>query len=184
MRIRKSIAMVAIGLVAGATIATGATLAMDAGATGTSVTYFGCLKAGRITKVATVAPTCQSNSTSISWNSQGPQGPPGATGPTGPAGPGAQSGFGQPVAVPSGGESASVTLALSAGDYSVTWSIGVAMPNDGSCGESGGTNVTALSGGLSSELVSVGTEGGSLTVTCTGNSIGDALVTATPTAVQ
>jgi hypothetical protein len=78
---------------------------------------------------------------------------------------------------------ASVTLSLGQGDYLITWDIGV-TPNDGSCYDAEGPNVTELTSALSSDLVSVGAGGSKLTVDCAGNSIGDALVTATPTSVQ
>ena len=52
-----------------------------AGATGPSVTYFGCLSAkGGLTKVGTTSPTCPTTATVISWNSQGPAGTPGTNG--------------------------------------------------------------------------------------------------------
>jgi len=45
------------------------------------VTYYACLKAGKLTKVGTTSPSCPKGATVISWNS---------TGPRGPAGPGAE----------------------------------------------------------------------------------------------
>jgi uncharacterized protein YjbI with pentapeptide repeats len=57
-----------------------------AGASGSNTTYYACLSTrGTLSKVGTVAPTCKTGTTQISWNSTGPQGPPGATGPQGPA---------------------------------------------------------------------------------------------------
>jgi hypothetical protein len=42
-KFRKSLSLVAAGVISGAVIATGATLTIEAGASGTSTTYFGCL---------------------------------------------------------------------------------------------------------------------------------------------
>lgn len=115
---------------------------------------------------------------------QGPQGPKGDTGVTGPQGPGTQSTYAPTVAAPAGGVTASPSLALASGDYLVTWDIGVPMPNFGGCSITGETNVTALAGGIYSSLISVGTGGGSVTVTCAGNDFGSALLTAVPTTVH
>ena len=62
-----------------------------------SVTYYGCLHEGSLTKLGTTSPKCTTKgSTIISWNSVGPQGPagaqgqqgnPGTQGPVGPQGP-------------------------------------------------------------------------------------------------
>ena len=57
-----------------------------AGATAPGTTFYACLAGGKLTKVATVAPTCVSPSTQISWDSAGPQGTPGATGDPGTTG--------------------------------------------------------------------------------------------------
>ncbi len=81
MRIPRSIVLVAVGVIGGATIVTGVAVGMTAGASGPSTTYYACLKAGRLTHVGTTAPTCKSTATQISWNSVGPQGPPGAPSP-------------------------------------------------------------------------------------------------------
>ena len=115
---------------------------------------------------------------------QGPQGPKGDTGSTGPQGPGAQSTYAPTVAAPAGGVTASPSLTLTSRDYLVTWDIGVPMPNFGSCSITGEANVTALAGGIYSSLISVGTGGGSVTVTCAGNDFGSALLTAVPTTVH
>lgn len=69
-------------LVVSAALSAGVTYVMTAGATTTDTTYFACLKAGKLTQVATSAPSCRGSATQISWNSVGPQGPPGATNPT------------------------------------------------------------------------------------------------------
>jgi hypothetical protein len=54
----------------------------EASATAPNTTYYACLKAGKLTKVGTAAPTCRTGATQISWNSVGPQGPPGPVNPT------------------------------------------------------------------------------------------------------
>ena len=70
-----------VGVVA---IATGIDSAVNAGASGTSVTYYACLTAGTLSKVGKVAPSCTATgSKMISWDSVGPAG---ATGTAGPAG--------------------------------------------------------------------------------------------------
>lgn len=67
----------------------------DGGATSPSVTYYACLKAGKLTKVGAVVPTCKAPATQISWNSVGPEGSPGQYvydwSGTAPAGSGGQS---------------------------------------------------------------------------------------------
>lgn len=121
---------------------------------------------------------------------QGPKGDTGAAGPqgpkgnTGPQGPGAQSTSTTMVTAPAGGYTASPTLSLPSGDYLLTWDIGVSLPNFGSCGISGESNVTDASDGLYSAFISVGTGGGSVTVTCVRNGIGSAMLTAVPTTVH
>jgi hypothetical protein len=72
----------------GAVVASGLTLGVQALATGTSATYYACLKAGILSKVGTTTPTCGKGSKVISWNSQGPAGPKGQKGSTGPSGQG------------------------------------------------------------------------------------------------
>ncbi len=190
MKIPRSAVLVLVSLVAGAILAAGVTAAVTAGASGTSSTYFACLRSGTLTRVGVTRPACPNGATVISWNSVGPRGPQGlrgakgAQGPVGPQGPGAQSAYAPAVAAPQGGDMATVTLSLAQGDYLVTWDIGVAMPNYGSCYDAEGPNVTELTSALSSDLVSVGHGGSTLTVDCSGNSIGDAVVTATPTSAQ
>jgi len=85
-------------LVATVALVTSVTVAVTAGAGNASVTYYGCLAAGKLTQVGTTPPTCTGAATQISWNSVGPQGvqgvqgvqgAPGPAGPQGPAGPGA-----------------------------------------------------------------------------------------------
>jgi hypothetical protein len=88
------------------------------------------------------------------------------------------------VTAPAGGYTASPTLSLASGDYLLTWDIGVSLPNFGSCAISGESNVTDASDGLYSALISVGTGGGSVTVTCVRNGIGSAMLTAVPTTVH
>jgi hypothetical protein len=62
-----------------AAITAGATLAVTAGASSTTTTYYACLKSGALSNVGTVAPTCKSPATVISWNQTGPPGPAGNT---------------------------------------------------------------------------------------------------------
>jgi Collagen triple helix repeat (20 copies) len=45
-----------------------------AGASGTSTTYYACLKSGTLSKVGTTAPICPTGTTRISWNRTGPSG--------------------------------------------------------------------------------------------------------------
>lgn len=81
MWIPKSIVLMAVGVIAGATIATGATIAISAGASNPAVTYYGCVNTrGALSKVSTAAPTCPARDSPISWNSVGPQGPAGPGG--------------------------------------------------------------------------------------------------------
>lgn len=72
MRIPRSVVLVAIGVLAGAALTAGTTVAI-VGASGTSITaptWYGCLsKAGALSKVGTVAPTCAISKQAISWNS-------------------------------------------------------------------------------------------------------------------
>lgn len=84
-KIPRSVVLVAAGVLAGGIMAAGATVAIEAGATGTSTTYYACLSSkGALSKVGTVSPTtCSSTSTAISWNSQGPPGIQGVQGPAG-----------------------------------------------------------------------------------------------------
>jgi uncharacterized protein YjbI with pentapeptide repeats len=69
----RNIALVAAGVIAGSAIATSTTVAVEAGAGGTSITsptWYGCVsKAGALSKVGTVAPTCRQGLPPISWNS-------------------------------------------------------------------------------------------------------------------
>ena len=73
MKIPKTLAVAALAAIAGASLATGVTLGVAAGAGGSSTTaptWFGCLsKSGGLSKVGTVAPTCSSVQKAISWNS-------------------------------------------------------------------------------------------------------------------
>ena len=62
-----------------AAITAGATLAVTAGASSTTTTYYACLKSGALSNVGTIAPTCKSPATVISWNQTGPPGPAGNT---------------------------------------------------------------------------------------------------------
>lgn len=74
MKFRSMILGFAICSVLAASVAFGVT---QASAGGPAVTYYACLKAGKLTQVGTSSPTCRSGATSISWNSQGPEGPVG-----------------------------------------------------------------------------------------------------------
>jgi Pentapeptide repeats (8 copies) len=46
------------------------------------VTYYACLKSGKLTKVGTTAPSCVAPATQLSGNSEGPTGSQGPPGPT------------------------------------------------------------------------------------------------------
>ena len=74
MKFRMMVLGFAICSVLAAALAFGVT---QASAGGPAVTYYACLKSGKLTQVGTSAPTCRSGATSISWNSQGPEGPVG-----------------------------------------------------------------------------------------------------------
>jgi len=87
MRLPRMLRLVTATLIAVSALGAGLTFAVDAGATGSSTTYYACLKGGKLTAVGTTPPTCSSSSTQISWNSEGAQGATGAAGPQGPAGP-------------------------------------------------------------------------------------------------
>ena len=73
MRVPRHLVTLAVGILAGGIVAVGATVAVEAGAGGSSVTaptWYGCLsKTGALSKVGTVAPTCPAKSTAMSWNS-------------------------------------------------------------------------------------------------------------------
>ena len=87
MRTRSTRAGVVGGLVAAFLIGGAVYGAVQiAGATAPGTTFYACLAGGKLTKVATVAPTCVSPATQISWDSAGPQGTPGATGDPGTTG--------------------------------------------------------------------------------------------------
>lgn len=180
-KIPRSIVLVAVGVIAGAIIATGTTVAIEAGATGASTTYYACLSArGALSKVGTATPTtCSNSSPVISWNSVGPQGEPGVPGAQGP---GALSTFTNFIST-SKGMSASPTLSLPSGTYIATWDISPSMT--GGCSfSSASMNVTPSAFGQASGLLSVGPGGGSLTLGCGGNGTGQALLAATPTSQQ
>ena len=72
MKIPKSILLVAVGIIVGAILTAGTTVAVEAGASGTSPsvpTWYGCLSSkGALTKVGSVAPTCTGKTTAMSWN--------------------------------------------------------------------------------------------------------------------
>ena len=76
----RMLVLLATASLLGALLATGVTLAVNAGATGSSTTYYACLKGGQLSKVATAPPTCRTGATPISWNSQGPAGAGGISG--------------------------------------------------------------------------------------------------------
>jgi hypothetical protein len=89
MRFTQTLKVVTVSVIATAALTLGATAAVTAGASGTTHTYFACLKSGALSKVGTASPTCPAGATKISWNSQGPvgaAGPKGAAGPAGAAG--------------------------------------------------------------------------------------------------
>ena len=130
MRIPKALVLIVVAMIAGAAGA-GLTAAVTVGATGSHVTYYGCLSP-KLSKVGTVAPKCPSKSTVIDWNSVGPQGiqglqgvqgQKGDTGATGPQGPGAVSTTTQFIQ-PNG---SSMSLNLSTGQYVVTWDLSSKM---------------------------------------------------------
>lgn len=80
---RTTVGVAIVSALAAATLGVGTTLALSAGADGSSTTYYACLKGGKLSDVGTATPTCASSSTQISW---GAQGATGATGPQGPVG--------------------------------------------------------------------------------------------------
>lgn len=78
MRVPKHLVTVAIAAAVAGVVSFGAGVAVEASASGSSVTYQACLSSkGALSKVGTATPTCSKTSTAISWNSVGPQGPPG-----------------------------------------------------------------------------------------------------------
>ncbi len=77
----------AIGFAVGTLMAGGITFGVTQASAATNVTYYACLKAGKLTQVGTTQPTCARSATGISWGSQGPQGPPGTNGTNGAPGP-------------------------------------------------------------------------------------------------
>ncbi|MEI8082053.1 MAG: hypothetical protein WCI74_09435, partial [Actinomycetes bacterium] len=103
MRAPKQLATIVVAAMVGGVVALGTGAVVNASATGSSVTYYGCLSSkGALSKVGTVSPPrCPTSSRVISWDSQGPAGTPGiagatgatgavgATGATGPVGPSA-----------------------------------------------------------------------------------------------
>jgi hypothetical protein len=83
VKLDKTLKIVIVTAIVAAGLTVGATAAVDAGASGSSVTYYACLKSGKLTDVGTSSPTCKSGAALISWSSQGPQGLPGANGTDG-----------------------------------------------------------------------------------------------------
>jgi hypothetical protein len=76
--------MLALGFTAGALLLGGMAFGVtEASASGPNLTYYGCLKKGKLIQMGTVPPTCKAPATQISWNSQGPQGLPGTNGTNG-----------------------------------------------------------------------------------------------------
>jgi hypothetical protein len=74
----------ALGFAVGALLTAGLALGVtEASASGPNVTYYACLKNGKLTRVGTATPTCSALATKISWNSQGPAGTPGTNGTNG-----------------------------------------------------------------------------------------------------
>ena len=93
---RRGKTIIAVGSMSGAFLLGGAAygVVQFAGATAPGTTFYACLsKAGALSHVGTVAPSCTGTTTQISWNSTGPegsqgvQGETGNTGPQGPVGP-------------------------------------------------------------------------------------------------
>ena len=151
MRFRMMVLGFAICSVLAAGLAFGVT---QASAGGPAVTYYACLKSGKLTQVGTSSPTCRSGATSISWNSQGPEGP---------VGPGSQT-YNWNANVPAGssttvyttgntelssGSTVAITSALLTGNFSACvhgWSVAF-YSSEGSGYPaiwSSGTNVTNL----------------------------------------
>ena len=73
MEIPKAVLLIAVAMIAGAAGA-GLTAAVNAGASGGNVTYYACLKSGKLTSVGTAPPACAGTAMQISRGSQGPQG--------------------------------------------------------------------------------------------------------------
>ena len=70
-------ALVTVAVLAGAIGGVGATMAIEAGASGSNTAYYACLSTkGALSKVGTTSPICPSSSTVINWNQTGPQGRP------------------------------------------------------------------------------------------------------------
>jgi hypothetical protein len=70
--------MMVLGFAVCSVLATGLAFGVtQASAGGPTVTYYACLKSGRLTQVGTSQPSCRSGATSLSGNSQGPEGPAG-----------------------------------------------------------------------------------------------------------
>jgi len=87
MKVPKHLVTLVVGILAGGIVAVGATAAVEASASGTNVTYYGCLSTrGALSKVGTVSPVCTATAHVINWDSTGTQGPPGPAGAT-PAAP-------------------------------------------------------------------------------------------------
>ena len=62
-----------------ATLATGAAVASATTSGPGKTTYYACLSGGKLSKVATTAPTCTAPATLVSWDSIGPTGPAGTS---------------------------------------------------------------------------------------------------------
>jgi len=86
MRRSRKINVVMAGAIVAVAFTAGLGDSLASNATGSSQTYFACLKAGALSKVGTTAPTCVSPAKQISWNSEGPTGNTGATGAIGATG--------------------------------------------------------------------------------------------------
>ena len=96
MRSAKNLVILIAAVTASVSLIAAGSGALSAGASGSGVTYYGCLKAGKLSNVGTLPVTCKSGFTPASWDSTGPQGPPGNDGA--PGAPGADGAPGSPGA--------------------------------------------------------------------------------------
>ena len=81
-KIMPRIALCLAAMLVGATL----TVAVTAGAQGSSTTYYACLAKGILSHVGTTVPGCSTGAKKISWNSVGPAGKDGTNGTNGSAG--------------------------------------------------------------------------------------------------
>lgn len=86
MKLPKKFLYLLVGLLTGAVVATGATVAVTAGASTANPKYYACLAGGKLSNVGTVTVVCTAPAKLITWNAVGPAGKAGLQGPPGPPG--------------------------------------------------------------------------------------------------